>query len=556
MDLQSFCRVILVTALISLVCQPCSVTAGDIVHDDDLAPKKPGCENDFVLVKVQTWVNGIEDAEFVGVGARFGTTIVSKEKSANQRRLILSDPRDCCSHPKNKLANDVIMVDRGHCKFTTKANNAQAAHASALLIINNQKELYKMVCEPDETDLDIHIPAVMLPQDAGASLEKMLTSNSSVSVQLYSPKRPLVDIAEVFLWLMAVGTILCASYWSAWTAREAAIEQDKLLKDALDEIPDTRHVGSGGIVDINTTSAVLFVVVASCFLVMLYKLMSYWFVELLVVLFCIGGVEGLQTCLVALLSRWFKRAGESYIKVPFFGALSYLTLAVSPFCIAFAVVWAVYRNKSFAWIGQDILGIALIVTVLQIVHVPNLKVGTVLLSCAFLYDIFWVFVSKKLFHESVMIVVARGDKSGEDGIPMLLKIPRMFDPWGGYSIIGFGDILLPGLLIAFSLRYDWLANKTLRAGYFLWAMIAYGLVFNTPFSSMVGLLVTYVALNLMDGHGQPALLYIVPFTLGTFLTLGRKRGDLRFLWTRGEPERPCPHIQQEHQHSEELNDKK
>lgn len=33
------------------------------------------------------------------------------------------------------------------------------------------------------------------------------------------------------------------------------------------------------------------------------------------------------------------------------------------------------------------------------------QVGTVLLSCAFMYDIFWVFVSKKLFHESVMIVV-------------------------------------------------------------------------------------------------------------------------------------------------------
>jgi hypothetical protein len=35
---------------------------------------------------------------------------------------------------------------------------------------------------------------------------------------------------------------------------------------------------------------------------------------------------------------------------------------------------------------------------------------------------------------------------------MLLKIPRMFDPWGGYSIIGFGDILLPGLVVAFALR--------------------------------------------------------------------------------------------------------
>lgn len=31
------------------------------------------------------------------------------------------------------------MVDRGHCKFTQKANAAQAAGASAVLIINNQK---------------------------------------------------------------------------------------------------------------------------------------------------------------------------------------------------------------------------------------------------------------------------------------------------------------------------------------------------------------------------------------------------------------------------------
>jgi hypothetical protein len=67
----------------------------------------------------------------------------------------------------------------------------------------------------------------------GFLLVEELSKNNclfAVSVQLYSPKRPLVDVAEVFLWLMAVGTILCASYWSAWTAREAAAEQDKLLK--------------------------------------------------------------------------------------------------------------------------------------------------------------------------------------------------------------------------------------------------------------------------------------------------------------------------------------
>lgn len=136
-----------------------------------------------------------------------------------------------------------------------------------------------MVCEANETDVDIGIPAVMLPQDAGENLKNHILNNSvgmfhylcecvyffvishgfhlsakfgittlyfdslynysllfcmyvhsQVSVQLYSPLRPLVDVAEVFLWLMAVGTILCASYWSAWTARESAIEQEKLLK--------------------------------------------------------------------------------------------------------------------------------------------------------------------------------------------------------------------------------------------------------------------------------------------------------------------------------------
>ncbi|KAH9732636.1 Signal peptide peptidase-like 4 [Citrus sinensis] len=475
---------------------PCLASAGDIVHQDNNAPKRPGCDNNFVLVKVPTWVDGGEDTEYVGVGARFGRTLEAKEKDASQNRLVLADPPDCCSKPKNKLTGEAILVHRGGCSFTAKANFAEEANASAILIINNKTELFKMVCESNETDVDIRIPAIMLPQDAGANLEKLIKNNSVVSVQLYSPRRPVVDVAEVFLWLMAVGTIFCASYWSAWTARETAIELDKLLKvglcisttgylsvfmkdsscadmnsceidnltlyidtwthatlqDGSDEFSNMEGVNSNGFVDINMASAVSFVVIASCFLVMLYKLMSFWFIEVLVVLFCIGGVE------------------------------------VRPTDLRGSIV---------------IMGIALMITVLQIVRVPNLKVGTVLLSCAFLYDIFWVFVSKWWFHESVMIVVARGDRSGEDGIPMLLKIPRLFDPWGGYSVIGFGDIILPGLIVAFSLRYDWLMKKNFRSGYFVWAMTAYGL----------GLLITYVALNLMDGHGQPALLYIVPFTL-------------------------------------------
>jgi len=43
-------KVGLILSLFSLLL---SVRGGDIVHDDDRAPKKPGCENDFVLVSLK-----------------------------------------------------------------------------------------------------------------------------------------------------------------------------------------------------------------------------------------------------------------------------------------------------------------------------------------------------------------------------------------------------------------------------------------------------------------------------------------------------------------------
>lgn len=47
---------------------------------------------------------------------------------------------------------------------------------------------------------------------------------------MYSPKRPIIDISEIFLWLMAVGTVVGASFWSALTAKEAALEHYRSIK--------------------------------------------------------------------------------------------------------------------------------------------------------------------------------------------------------------------------------------------------------------------------------------------------------------------------------------
>ena len=45
----------------------------------------------------------------------------------------------------------------------------------------------------------------------------------------------------------------------------------------------------------------------------------------------------------------------------------------------------------------------------------------------------------------------------------------------------------------------------------------------------IGLIITFVALALMES-GQPALLYLVPCTLGTTLVIGLKRKEVKKLW--------------------------
>lgn len=47
---EKICSILLFCAVILLLRDAPSAIAGDIVHDDDSTPKKPGCENQFVLV--------------------------------------------------------------------------------------------------------------------------------------------------------------------------------------------------------------------------------------------------------------------------------------------------------------------------------------------------------------------------------------------------------------------------------------------------------------------------------------------------------------------------
>ncbi|KAL0368625.1 UNVERIFIED_CONTAM: Signal peptide peptidase-like 3 [Sesamum calycinum] len=537
-----------------------SIAAADDVSRAAPTGESAACGNDFRLVKVKRWVNGLEKKPIGGLTADFGSLLPADAKQGHRFPVTFSKPLNSCSPSSFKLSGSIALAVRGDCIFTTKAEVAQAGGAAGLVVINDEEGLVQMGCGND-TNLNITIPVITISNSGGEELKKsmdggrkmviakiygfLITRGSWVKLTsiflsaeilktrrsrvildsgttVISPDRPILDYSMIILWLMAVGTIVCASLWSEITGSEQTDERYNQLSrkeyDALVKDEEEKEI-----LQINTKSAIVFVITASTFLLLLYFFMSSWFIWLLIILFCIGGVEGMHNCIVSLVLSKYKRCGQKTVDLPIIGEISILSLVVLIVCLVFAIVWAAERKSSYSWVGQDILGICMMITVLQLAQLPNIKVATVLLCCAFLYDIFWVFLSPFIFHDSVMIAVAEGDKSGGESIPMLLRVPRLADPYYGYNMIGFGDILFPGLLVSFAFRFDKANKKTVPNGYFLWLTIGYG----------VGLLFTYLGLYLMDGHGQPALLYLVPCTLGTCVVLGYIKGELKQLWSYG-----------------------
>ncbi|KQK80384.1 hypothetical protein AAES_93995 [Amazona aestiva] len=208
---------------------------------------------------------------------------------------------------------------------------------------------------------------------------------------------------------------------------------------------------------------------------------------------------------------------------------------LAAFCIAAAVVWAVFRNEDrWAWILQDILGVAFCLNFIKTLKMPNFKSCVILLGLLLLYDVFFVFITPFITKNgaSIMVEVAAGpfgnSEKGLDIIdslarlPVVIRVPRL-----GYSastlcdmpfsLLGFGDIIVPGLLVAYCRRFD--VQTSSSSVYYISCTIAYA----------IGMVLTFVVLALMK-MGQPALLYLVPCTLLTSSLVAWKRKEMKKFW--------------------------
>jgi presenilin-like A22 family membrane protease len=195
-------------------------------------------------------------------------------------------------------------------------------------------------------------------------------------------------------------------------------------------------------------------------------------------------------------------------------------------CFTIGIFWAIERHARYAWALQDLLGASFCIFFIHTLRLPNLKVITVLLILLLVYDVFFVFITPFFTSDgsSIMESVATGGRGhSKESLPMVFLLPTLSNSLVSkctdhkFSLLGFGDIIIPGLLVSYNAIFD--VKTGSHMVYFICSSLGY----------FVGMIVCIISLVYMNS-GQPALLYLVPGTLFTTIVVALARKELRTLF--------------------------
>ncbi|KAL8233143.1 hypothetical protein R6Q57_002921 [Mikania cordata] len=242
--------------------------------------------------------------------------------------------------------------------------------------------------------------------------------------------------------------------------------------------------------------AMRFPLVGSAMLLSLFLLFKFLSKDLvnavLTCYFFVLGILALSATLLPAIRRFLPtKWNEDVIhwRFPYFSSLDVEFTRSQVFAAipgTFFCVWYVAQKH---WLANNILGLAFCIQGIEMLSLGSFKTGAILLAGLFFYDIFWVFFTP------VMVSVA---KSFDAPIKLLFPTGVIARP---FSMLGLGDIVIPGIFVALALRFD--VSRGRNSQYFKSAFLGY----------TVGVVLTIIVMNWFQA-AQPALLYIVPAVIG------------------------------------------
>uniref|UniRef100_A0A8C1W7N6 Signal peptide peptidase like 2A n=1 Tax=Cyprinus carpio TaxID=7962 RepID=A0A8C1W7N6_CYPCA len=443
--------------------------------------------------------------------------------------LNLTSSQLCVRGQQGSLEGQAVVVMRGGCDFGQKALVAQDLGASVLLIASIKNMMTPTVNNSVFSKMKIPV-ALVRHRDI---LDALQVFPRGMEVRLYAPPVPPFDASIIVMLMIAVFTVTMGGFWSG------AAEKLKQAPGPESDAAEGRSDGSE--LSLYSPLKVLLFVAMMCVMLVLMYFFYRWLVYVIIVIFCLASASALYNCLDSLMTA----LGCSTLSVSCRErSVSVRSLLLAAVCITLSVIWGVYRNDDrWIWILQDLLGVAFCLNFLKTISLSNFKICVILLSLLLVYDVFFVFITPFLTPngESIMVQVALGPGAGGKGdsnvvevpgdqtssyekLPVVMRIPQFSALAQNlcmmqFSILGYGDIIIPGLLVAYCHRFDvWMGNS--RRIYFISCAVAYA----------VGLVLTF-AVMLLSKMGQPALLYLVPCTLLTSAVLACVRKEFRHFWS-------------------------
>lgn len=215
----------------------------------------------------------------------------------------------------------------------------------------------------------------------------------------------------------------------------------------------------------------------------------------------------------SVYSNLSKNVLFSIPKIPFLSdePIQFDVLYLIMFCLSSIVGTGYFMTKHYYL--NNVFGIFFSLIGIESFMIGSTSVGVLLLSLLFFYDIYFVFFTP------IMVSVA----TNLDG-PIKLMFPKIFD-WEtkkDFNMIGLGDIVLPGIFVALTFRYDYIKTvqklKALNSALIKDNFGNYVVDFNFSnfktflscfFGYVFGILATLIVMNVFKA-AQPALLYLVP----------------------------------------------